>query len=117
MFSPFLIAVHTARRGDVFTDDFFRFSASSLRRLLTDTGFRGPIEIEACSFAPFTAAANLFLPGMRVVLLKTAFVACSLQLVGQPAAQVASGKRRGFTQRLGHRLLCGGRQVALCLTI
>jgi SAM-dependent methyltransferase len=80
MFSPFLIAVHTAHRGNVFTDDFFRFSASSLRRLLTDSGFRGPIEIQACSFGPFTATANLFLPGMRGVLLKTALVACALQL-------------------------------------
>ncbi len=80
MFSPFLIAVHTARRGDVFTDDFFRFSASSLRRLLANNGFGGPIDIQACSFGPFTAGANLVLPELRWGPLKAAGVACALQL-------------------------------------
>jgi SAM-dependent methyltransferase len=80
MFSPFLIAVHTARRGDVFTDDFFRFSASGLQRLLTDSGFGGSIEIKACSFGPFTAGANLALPELHWGLLKIVWAACALLL-------------------------------------
>jgi len=80
MFSPFLIAVHTARRGEVFTDDFFRFSSSGLQRLLTESGFGGPIEVKACSFGPFTAGANLLLPELRWGVLKVVWAACALLL-------------------------------------
>jgi SAM-dependent methyltransferase len=83
MFSPFLIAVHTARRGPsgAFTDDFFRFSSSGLRRLVTDeAGFAGPVDIRPCAFGPFTAGLNLVIPGLRWGMIKMAAAACALQL-------------------------------------
>jgi SAM-dependent methyltransferase len=83
MFSPFLIAVHTARRDPQgsFTDDYFRFSSSRLRRLVTDeSGFGGPIDIRPCAFGPFTAGLNLVIPGLRWGTVKAAAAACALQL-------------------------------------
>ena len=83
MFSPFLIAVHTARRGaaGAFTDDYFRYSSSCLRRLVTDeAGFAGPVDIRPCAFGPFSASLNLALAGLRGGIVKAAAAACALQL-------------------------------------
>jgi len=81
MFVPFLIAVHTARRGGFFTDDYFRYTASTLHRLLTGpANFAGPVQIRACAFGPFAAAANLIIPELRFGWLKATAAGCAFML-------------------------------------
>jgi len=81
LFVPFLIAVHTARRGAFFTDDCFRYTGSSLRRLLTESaGFGGPVGVTICAWGPFTAAVGLAIPALRWRTWRTLATACALML-------------------------------------
>ena len=73
MSTPFLFPVHTAWRGEVLTNDYFRWTGSALRRLLIDPArFSGPIRISACDLGPFAAAASLITPELRWGLLRMA---------------------------------------------
>jgi len=73
MSTPFLFLVHTAWRGDLFTDDYFRWTGSALRKLLSGPArFSGPIQISACDLGPFAAAASVITPEIRWGLLRMA---------------------------------------------
>jgi SAM-dependent methyltransferase len=81
MFVPFLFAVHTARRRDFFTDDYFRYTGSALHRLLTGkANFTGPVHIQVCASGPFTAAASLIVPELRWGILKAVVSGCAFLL-------------------------------------
>ena len=73
MSTPFLFPVHTARRGDMFIDDYSRWTGSALRRLLAGpTRCSGPIRISACDLGAFAAAVSLITPELRWRLLRMA---------------------------------------------
>jgi SAM-dependent methyltransferase len=83
MATPFLFPVHTAWRGDLFTDDYFRWTGSALRRLLVGPArFSGPIRISACDLGPFAAAASLITPELRWALPRVMVAGCAFALDG-----------------------------------
>lgn len=78
LFVPFLIAVHTACRGNTFTHDYFRYSGAALHRLLAETaGFGGPVRVKPCALGPFTAAAGLVMLELRFGWLKAVAAGCA----------------------------------------
>lgn len=78
LYVPFLYPRHTARYGTLFVDDHYRYGPETLRRVLVESGFTGPIEVEACGFGPFTAAASVAALGLPSRWLRVSIHAVGL---------------------------------------
>jgi SAM-dependent methyltransferase len=67
---PFLVRVHLD------PDDHFRYTASALRRLLTEAGF-AVVEVKAAGRGPLTVAAEYATAGLPAVARAAAFTGTS----------------------------------------
>ncbi len=78
--TPFLVGVHTSGGdGRFFVDDFFRYSRSTLGRLLRDAGGFADVTVIAHG-GLFTSAANLLLPALKVAPLWVPVLTAALLL-------------------------------------
>ncbi|MBI2962867.1 MAG: class I SAM-dependent methyltransferase [Deltaproteobacteria bacterium] len=78
LYVPFLYPRHTAAYETFLVDDHFRYGPQTLRRLLAESGFAGPVDVEACGFGAFTAAASIAALGLPGRWLRLAIHAVGL---------------------------------------
>ncbi len=80
IYVPFMVGVHTHRGASFHIDDFFRYTRSSLDRLLREAGF------SAITITP--------LGGLGWVIADLAMVAARFRIVGVPLALICGGLER-----------------------
>lgn len=78
VYVPYLIPIHTHQAEQFFVDDFFRYSASSLRRILSDAGF-SEVRIEPLGGA-FLVIAELCGQVLPMTAIRTVFCLLALPL-------------------------------------